>query len=136
MNKQYTFTCHSTPHLFEGHSDGIEYTIHAEKTLDEMLESFRNFLIASGYQFKITETIQVVDEDWHEPGEGLDDDDDDLPTIKVANIQRGEIFWTDEAEELDDEGGVTLAYNPHQASIFWTNEGTTMGTVKGGTDAE
>ena len=62
--------------------------------------------------------------------------DDDLPTIKVANIQRGEIFWTDEAEELDDEGGETLAYNPHQASIFWTNEGTTMGTVKSGTDAE
>ena len=73
MNKQYTFTCHSNPGIFTGHSDGIEYTIHQEKTRDEMLESFRSFLIASGYQFKLTEVIQVVDEDWFEPGEGLDD---------------------------------------------------------------
>ena len=109
MNKQSTFTCHSTPHLFEGHSDGIEYTLHAEKTLDEMLESFRNFLIASGYQFKLTETIQVVDEDW-EDAQVEADDDDDLPSIKVANFQGGDTFWT--------------------------NEGTTMGTGKGGTDAE
>ena len=106
MNKQYTFTCHSTPNVFTGQSDGIEYTINDEKTRDEILESFRNFLIASGYQFKLTETIQVVDEDWHEPGEGLDDVD-----------------------------GVTLAYNPHQASIFWTDEETSM-KIKGWTDAE
>ena len=35
---------------------------------------------------------------------------------------------------LDDEGGVTLAYNPHQASIFWTEENGMK--IKGDTDAE
>ena len=73
MTKQYTFSAHSTPGLFSGQSDGIEYTIHEEKTRDEMLESFRNFLIATGYQFKLTETIQVVDEDWYEPSSSLDE---------------------------------------------------------------
>ena len=71
--KQYTFTCHPNPGLFSGQSDGIEYTINEEKTRDEILESFRNFLIASGYQFKLTETIQVVDEDWYEPSSSLDE---------------------------------------------------------------
>lgn len=71
--KQYTFTSHSNTGLFSGPSDGIEYTINEEKSRDEMLESFRNFLLASGFQFKLSETIQVVDEDWFEPSNSLDD---------------------------------------------------------------
>ena len=71
--KQYTFTSHSNAGLFSGQSDSIEYVVNEEKTRDEMLESFRNFLIASGYQFKLSETIQVVDEDWYEPSNSLDD---------------------------------------------------------------
>ncbi len=71
--KQYTFTSHSNTGLFSGKSDGIEYTINEEKSRDEILESFRNFLIASGFQFKLSETNQVVDEDWYEPSNSLDD---------------------------------------------------------------
>lgn len=64
-DKAYTFICHSQErNLFDGITDEIQYTIHdADKTRDEMLESFRNFLIASGYHFKSSETIQVVDEE-------------------------------------------------------------------------
>lgn len=68
MNKQYTFTCHSTPNAFTGQSDGVEYTIHQDKTRDEMLEAFRYFLMASGYSFKLTEEIVIVD------GQGYKDD--------------------------------------------------------------
>jgi len=50
--------------MLSGQSDGIEYTINEEKTRDEILESFRNFLVASGYPFKLSETIQIIDEDW------------------------------------------------------------------------
>jgi len=63
-NKQYTFICHSNSGMLSGQSDGIEYTINEEKTRDEILESFRNFLVASGYPFKLSETIQIIDEDW------------------------------------------------------------------------
>ena len=87
--KQYTFSCHSTPGLFSGQSDGIEYTINEEKTRDEMLESFRNFLIASGFQFKLSETIQVVDEDWYEPSNSLDESDFQVEFEKwLENDQR------------------------------------------------
>ena len=113
----------------------VEYTLGShDASRDDMLDAFRYFLMAAGYSFSPSESIQVVDEDWEDAQ--VEADEDDLPTIKVANIQRGEIFWTDEAEELNECGGETLAYNPHQASISWTNEGTTMGTVKSGTDAE
>jgi hypothetical protein len=64
-DKSYTFICHSQPpNMFTRGTDQVEYTIiDNAKTRDEMLESFRNFLIASGYSFKLSETIQVVDED-------------------------------------------------------------------------
>ena len=64
-DKSYTFICHSQPpNMFTRGTDQVEYTIiDNAKTRDEMLESFRNFLIASGYSFKLNETIQVVDED-------------------------------------------------------------------------
>ena len=108
----------------------VEYTLGShDASRDDMLDAFRYFLMAAGYSFSPSESIQVVDEDWED---AQVEAEDDLP---IAGY-RAEIFWTDEAEESDDEGGETLAYNPHQASIFWTNEGTTMGTVKSGTDAE
>jgi hypothetical protein len=64
-NKAYTFICHSQERsMFSSATDQVEYTIiDTDKSRDEMLESFRNFLIASGYSFKLSETIQVVDED-------------------------------------------------------------------------
>jgi len=105
----------------------VEYTIGShDASRDDMLDAFRYFLMAAGYSFSPSESIQVVDEDWEDAQEESDDDlpiagyrpagwwtdeaykgvegaqeesDDDLPSIKVANFQRGEIFWTDEAEE-------------------------------------
>lgn len=88
----------------------VEYTLGShDASRDDMLDAFRYFLMAAGYSFSPSESIQVVDEDWEDAQEESDDDDD-LLSVKVANFQRGDIFWT--------------------------NEGTTTGTGKGGTDAE
>ena len=136
MTPAYKFIAYAHKPMFGMNNlpSEVEYTLGShDASRDEMLESFRYFLMAAGYSFSPSESIQVVDEDWEDAQ--VEADDDDLPTIKVANIQRGEIFWTDEAEELNECGGETLAYNPHQASIFWTDEGKTM-KIKGGTDAE
>lgn len=112
----------------------VEYTIGShDASRDDMLDAFKYFLMAAGYSFSPSESIQVVDEDWEDAQE---ESGPGFAGYSVDNIQRGDIFWTDEAKESNDEGSVTLAYNPHQGSIFWTKEGTTMGTVKGGTDAE
>ena len=135
MTPAYKFIAYAHKPMFGMNNlpSEVEYTIGShDASRDEMLESFRYFLMAAGYSFSLSESIQVVDEDWED---AQVEADDDLPRMRPY-VQRGEIFWTDEAEELNECGGETLAYNPHQASIFWTNEGTTMGTVKSGTDAE
>ena len=109
MTPAYKFIAYAHKPMFGMNTlpSEVEYTLGShDASRDDMLDAFRYFLMAAGYSFSPSESIQVVDEDWHEPGEGLDDVD-----------------------------GVTLAYNPHQASIFWTDEETSM-KIKGWTDAE
>jgi len=75
----------------------VEYTLGShDASRDDMLDAFRYFLMAAGYSFSPSESIQVVDEDWED---AQVEAEEDLPSIKVANFQGGDTFWTDEAEE-------------------------------------
>jgi len=112
MTPAYKFIAYAHKPMFGMNTlpSEVEYTIGShDASRDDMLDAFKYFLMAAGYSFSLSESIQVVDEDW-EDAQVEADDDDDLPSIKVANFQGGDTFWT--------------------------NEGTTMGTGKGGTDAE
>ena len=67
----------------------VEYTIGShDASRDDMLDAFKYFLMAAGYSFSLSESIQVVDEDWED---AQVEAEDDLP---IAGY-----FWTDEAEE-------------------------------------
>tara|TARA_B110000858_G_scaffold174172_1_gene206532 strand:- start:1713 stop:2042 length:330 start_codon:yes stop_codon:yes gene_type:complete len=71
----------------------VEYTIGShDASRDDMLDAFKYFLMAAGYSFSLSESIQVVDEDWED---AQVEAEDDLP---IAGY-RAEIFWTDEAAE-------------------------------------
>ena len=53
----------------------VEYTIGShDASRDDMLDAFKYFLMAAGYSFSLTESIQVVDEDWEDAQEEADDD--------------------------------------------------------------
>ena len=72
----------------------VEYTIGShDASRDDMLDAFKYFLMAAGYSFSLSESIQVVDEDWEDAQEEADEDD-----LPIAGY-RAEIFWADEAEE-------------------------------------
>ena len=136
MTPAYKFIAYAHKPMFGMNNlpSEVEYTLGShDASRDEMLDAFRYFLMAAGYSFSPSESIQVVDEDWED---AQVEADDDLPTIKVANIQRGEIFWTDEAEELDDAAARLLLITRIKRQSSGLMKEQPWAPLRGGTDAE
>ena len=75
MTPAYKFIAYAHKPMFGMNNlpSEVEYTLGShDASRDEMLDAFRYFLMAAGYSFSPSESIQVVDEDWEDAQEEAD----------------------------------------------------------------
>lgn len=107
----------------------VEYTIGShDASRDDMLDAFKYFLMAAGYSFSLSESIQVVDEDWEDAQEEADEDNSGFAYDPYAYRRALIELLHTEIQELQNELGIDDKY---LIDIYKMVE-----DLRGGTDAE